>query len=176
MAPRTVAQAGIFTRMSELAWYVAHTRPRCEKKLAHYCERQGYAVTLACYRSVKKYRSKTVVFEKPLFPNYVFLQLLPAQRQKVYQSDYLANLLTVPDQNQFSQQLGDILRSLETELEVFLAPQITAGCRVKIKSGPLRGIEGWVEKRTGMVLVQLRLDFIGQAAAVKIEATELELI
>jgi transcription antitermination factor NusG len=159
-----------------VAWYVAHTRPRREKKLAEYCEREGFAATLPCYRSVKKYRGKTVVFQKPLFPNYVFLQLQPQQRQKVYQSDYVANLLEVVDQQLFEAQLGDILTALETELEIFLAPQIKAGARVKIKSGPLRGIEGFVEKRAGMTLVLLRLDFISQAAAVKIDATELELV
>ena len=162
--------------MSSPEWYVAHTRPRCEKKLADYCARQGLPVTLPCYQSVRKYRSKTVVFAKPLFPNYVFLKLLRTQRQKVYQSDYVANLLDVGDQELFDRQLGDILLSLETDLEVCLAPQIEAGRRVRIRSGPLRGLEGWVEQRSGMVFVQLRLDFIGQAAAVKIEATDLELL
>ena len=112
----------------------------------------------------------------PLFPGYVFLQLLTHQRQKVYQSDYVANLLDVPDQDLFAQQLGDILLALETDLEVRLAPQISPGTRVKIKSGPLRGLEGWVEQREGTTLVLLRLDFIAQAAAVKIDATELEMI
>ena len=56
-----------------------------------------------------------------------------------------------------------------------LAPQITAGARVRIKSGPLRGLEGCVQERAGVTMVLLRLDFISQAAAVKIEATELEI-
>ncbi|MFO1496799.1 MAG: transcription termination/antitermination NusG family protein [Verrucomicrobiota bacterium] len=159
-----------------LPWYVAHTRPRREKKLAEYCHREGFAVTLPCYRSVKKYRGKTAVFEKPLFPNYVFLRLAPPQRQSVYQSDHVANLLEVVDQELFEAQLGDILKALETELEIYLAPQISAGSRVKIKSGPLRGVEGIVEQRSGMTFVLLRLDFISQAAAVKIEASELELV
>ncbi len=161
---------------SELAWYVAHTRPRREKKLAEYCQREGFLVTLPCYRSAHKYRGKTVTFQKPLFPGYVFLQLLTQQRQKVFQSDYVANLLDVPDQETFKRQLGDILQALETDLEVFLAPHISAGSRVRIKSGPLRGLEGWVQERAGVTLVLLRLDFISQAAAVKIEATDLELI
>ncbi|MEK7685398.1 MAG: transcription termination/antitermination NusG family protein [Verrucomicrobiota bacterium] len=159
-----------------VVWFVAHTRPRCEKKLAQYCTRERFLVTLPCYRSVKKYRGKTLVFHKPLFPNYLFLQLLPHQTRKVYQSDYVANLLDVVDQELFVRQLGDILRALETEFEVRLAPHITQGCKVKIKSGPLRGLEGLVEQRTGKVLVILRLDFISQAAAVKIDATDLELI
>lgn len=159
-----------------LLWYVAHTRPRCEKKLTDYCGRQGFKFTLPLYKSVKKYRGKTEVFHKPLFPGYVFLQLLKRQRQPVFQSDYVANLLEPPDQREFEQQLEDILAALETELEVRLAPTITAGVKVRIKSGPLQGIEGWVESRKGMTEVQLRLDFIGQAAAVKMSADMLELI
>ena len=161
---------------TELAWYVAHTRPRCEKKLARYCARENLAVTLPCYQSVKKYRGKKVVFEKPLFPNYLFLQLLPEQTRKVYQSDYVANLLDVTDQKLFEEQLGDILLALDSDAEVYLAPYITTGSKVRIKSGPLRGVEGFVEQRAGQMMVILRLDFITQAAAVKIEATDLELI
>src|ERR1041385_4455048 len=175
----TIAQSPLTATLeggAALAWYVAHTRPRREKKLTEYCERESLAVTLPCYRSVKKYRGKTVVFHKPLFPNYVFLQLLPHQKQVVYQSDHVANLLEVVDQTLFAAQLGDILTALESELEIFLAPQITAGSRIKIKSGPLRGIEGIVEQRSGMTLVLLRLDFISQAAAVKMDASELDLI
>lgn len=98
------------------------------------------------------------------------------QRNLILQSDYVANLLDVHDQELFARQLGEVLRALETDLEIRLAPTIGEGARVKIKSGPLRGIEGWVEKRYGMSVVLLRLDFIGQAAAVKMEATELEMI
>lgn len=160
---------------ASLLWFVAHTRPRCEKKLAEFCVREGLTYTLPLYKSVKKYRGKTVVFHKPLFPNYVFLQLTMPQRQKAFRSDHIANLLDVPDQQEFEQQLGDILIALDKEVEIRLAPRISPGCRVKIKAGPLQGLEGWVESRTHPVEVMLRLDFIGQAAAVKVDATDLEL-
>lgn len=156
--------------MSELRWFVAHTRPRREKKLVEYCQRQGFAVTLPCYDSAHKYRGKTVVFRKPLFPGYVFLQLESTQKDSVRQSDHVANLLEVFDQEVFQQQLQDILLALEMDLEVHLAPAIGEGMRVRIKSGPLQGLEGWVEKRYGMTTVLLRLDFINQAAAVKVDA------
>lgn len=160
----------------ELAWHVAHTRPRREKKLAEYCAREGFSVTLPLYRSVKKYPGKTVTFEKPLFPNYVFLRLLPHQRKKVFQSDYVANLLDVPDQAAFQQQLDDILAALETDYEICVLPHISTGKRVKIVAGPLRGMEGYVEERQGRFIVLLRLDFIGQSAGVKVEAGDLEVI
>src|SRR5262245_27372312 len=135
--------------MSDLAWFVAHVRARCEKKLQQFCDRENIAATLPCFRSVRKYRGKVVTFQKPLFPGYVFVELLPGQRQKVVQSDHVANLLVVHDQALFIHQLGDILKALDTGLEVYLAPEIGVGCRVRIKSGPLRGVEGWVEDRYG---------------------------
>ena len=157
-------------------WHVAHTRPRCEKKLLQLCEREKLAASLPCYSSAHKYRGKTVVFQKPLFPGYVFLRLAAGQRDVVLQSKHLAVLLEIADQELFIRQLDEIHRALATNLEIRLAPDIGEGRRVKIKSGPLRGGEGWVEKRQGINTVLLRLDFIGQAAAVKLEASDLELI
>ncbi len=156
--------------MSELRWFVAHTRPRREKKLAEQCQRKGIAATLPCYSSAHKYRGKTVVFQKPLFPGYLFLQLEPAQKDFVRLNDHVANLLDVFDQQTFQQQLQDILLALEAKVGVRLVPAIGEGMRVRIKAGPLQGIEGWVEQRFGMTTVLLRLDFINQAAAVKVDA------
>lgn len=160
--------------MAALEWFVAHTRPRREKKLKDYCEQDAIPATLPCYRTVHRYRGKTVSFEKPLFPGYLFLQLLPEQRQKVLQSDHVANLLQVFDQELFARQLEEILLALETDVEIFMAPEIGKGCRVKIKYGALRGMEGWVEDRYGPTTVLLRLDFIGKAAALKMAADQLE--
>jgi transcription antitermination factor NusG len=162
--------------VSELIWFVVHSKPRREKKVVEYCERQGFACTFPCYDSAHKYRGKTVVFQKPLFPGYVFLQLEPGQRSAVAQSDHVATLLDVFDQETFARQLGEILVALDSDLEIRLAPNIGPGTRVKIRSGPLQGLEGWVEDRYGRSTVLLRLDFINQAAAVKLDADLLELV
>ena len=141
-----------------------------------YLDRELIYNILPTVQSVHKYRGKTVSFDKPLFPGYVFLKTHPLSRQKVYQSDYVANLLDVPDQEGFHSQLAYIFEAIESGCELKLAPEIGAGKRVIIKSGPMRGIEGWVEDRYGSSTVLLRLDFIGQAAALSMEADMLELV
>ena len=88
----------------------------------------------------------------------------------------MANLLDIPDQQTFEQQLETILAALETDYEISALPHISVGKRVKIKSGALRGMEGYVEERMGKLLVLLRLEFIGQTAAVRVDASDLELI
>lgn len=91
-------------------WYVAHTRPRCEKKLVAWCGRAEHASELPTYVSVRKYRGKEATFHKPLFPGYVFLRLSIQGKREVMQSDYVANLLVPPDQVEFEAQLAVFCR------------------------------------------------------------------
>ena len=162
--------------MDESIWYVAHTRPRCEKKLRQWCQREDFMSHLPTFMSVRKYSRKEVTFHKPLFPGYLFLSLSPQNARKVVQSDYVANLLKPPDQQEFETQLHDILRAVETMEEIWLGPTISPGTRVFIKKGPLAGMEAWVEKRSGPGTALLRLDFIGQAAAIGVSVEDLGLL
>jgi transcriptional antiterminator RfaH len=161
---------------ANLRWFVVHTKPRSEKKLAAFCEKEGIHCLLPCYNSVRRYPRKIAVFAKPLFPNYLFVLLQPGQKRLVAQNDYSANILEVPDQEELAAQLKWIMQALESSTEVLIAPYVAVGKRVRIKNGPLRGVEGWVENRFGVTEVVLRLDFISQAAAVRVNAADLELL
>lgn len=161
-------------QLEESLWFVAHVRPRCEKKLQEFCHREGFPTTLPIFKSVKKYRRKKVEFLKPLFPGYLFLNVDRLSSSKVRQNQYVANLLEPPDQFEFASQLQQILEALSSESEVRLCPNIVEGQRVRVKLGPLRGIEGIVLQRQGALEIQLRLDFIGQAAALRVDADQVE--
>lgn len=165
---------GLNGLQQESLWFVAHVRPRCEKKLQDFCLREGFSTTLPLFHSVKKYRRKKVEFLKPLFPGYLFLHVDPFSASKVRQNDYTANLLEPPDQFEFATQLQQILDALSSDSEVRLCPNIVEGQRVRIRLGPLRGIEGIVIQRQGALELQLRLDFIGQAAALRVDADQVE--
>jgi len=156
-------------------WFVAYTRPRCEKKFSKFCTGEGLNYKLPLYGSVKSYRGKTLIFQKPLFPSYVFLQLQTPECARVRQNRYVVRLLQPLDQSEFQAQLADILKALESQREVRLAPSIRDGQRVTLKSGPLQGLEGIVVRRDGTTEVLMKLDFIGQAASVRVTVDELEL-
>lgn len=159
----------------EDAWFVAHTRPRCEKKLQRWCHRESFTSCLPTYISVRKYASKEVRFSKPLFPGYLFLSFSRENIRVVKQSQYIANLLEPPNQGEFEIQLGEIMKATTLADEMRVAPSIGPGTRVVIKRGPLAGIEAWVEDRSGIETVILRLDFIGQGAIVNVPVQDLDL-
>lgn len=157
-----------------LVWWVAHTRPRAEKKVVEHCEREGIVPNLPLYRSVKRYRGKKVEFQKPLFPGYVFVKADPSAATRLRGHRHVANLLEPPDQAEFKEQLEAILTALGTDREIQVAPHVVEGVRVRMLTGPLRGLEGRVLRRDGVIEVVLWLDVLGQGASVRVSADELE--
>ena len=156
-------------------WFVAYTRPRCEKKLARYCEQAGFSVTLPCLRSVRQYRRKKVEFNKPLFPGYVFFRCAPWLTRVVQQNQYVARVLYVPDQRTFEVQLEQIMCALQSGLLVVRDIRVDIGTLARIKAGPLVGISGKVVKIVHQAAVVLSLNFIGQGAAVLVDIADLEI-
>lgn len=161
---------------TEEPWCVIHTLARCEKQVIVWASREGIPAELPLYQTVHRYRGKTVRFEKPLFPGYVFLRQAQAGHGKIQQNRHVARVLIPPDAEEFDRQLGDILIAVRAGLEIRPVPDVVAGVRVNIINGPLRGLEGVVERRDESMEVVLRLDFIGQAAAVRMLATDVEVI
>lgn len=139
-----------------------------------FCRREGLVVSLPCVKSLKKYTRKSVEFEKPLFPGYLFFRSSFHQVHRVHQNDHTANVLRVSDQTLFEQQLGEILSALSTGC-IMCAGSISLGKAVQIRSGPLSGLSGRiVTVNANSATVCLRLDFIGQGALVVVETANVE--
>lgn len=157
-------------------WLVVHTLSRAEKKLAEWARREGFRVELPSYVSVKRYRGKVVRFEKVLFPGYVFILAEGRDGARIQQNRHAARVLVPPDMGEFDRQLREILSAIDAGLEIRPVSGIQVGTRVRISSGPLRGMEGLVERLEAPLSVVLRLDFISEAAAVRLETTDVEVV
>ena len=157
-------------------WTVAHTRPRAEKRLADHCERLNIAYRLPLRRSVRRYAGQTVVFKCPMFPGYVFLESEVNEAQPLFATGHLARLLSVQTFQalELEQQLNSIETALSQDLDLEFCPEIRSGIQVRIRYGVLRGTLAWVQERRGQTEVILRIDFIGQAAVLRLEADALE--
>jgi transcription antitermination factor NusG len=156
-------------------WMVASTRPRCEKKLNVFCEKFGFSSKLPIYPSVRKYPRKVVTFHKPLFPGYLFLNISPIVKQELYQSNFVARIISAKNQELFRKQLNDVLFAIDNGFSIQPAPDVVEGAKVRIKSGPMRGVEGYVQERKGVFQAILRIDFIKEAAMVTLNVDDLEL-
>lgn len=183
MSPELVNSCGVppgqgmmEQKKKPLLWCVVYTKPRSEKKFARYCDDHFLSYELPTYKSVRKYPRKKVIFYKPYFPGYVFVHTIEDNYKVIRGSQHLHSLLKVIDQELFVKQLCNVLTAINSGIKLLPVPEVKAGVKVKIRSGPMQGVEGVVERRQGICKVYLTLDFIGQGIAATMDADKLEVI
>lgn len=158
------------------AWLVCHTRPRCEKKFAALMQAEAFEHYLALVPSVRQYRQQTKRFTKPLFPGYVFACVPPEKKARIFQQDLLARAITVDDEPRFLRQLADVKAIVASGYELTVRPLLQRGRRVKIISGALHGLEGFVDDPTNPQGVVLSVDVLQQGLLVKVPAENLQVL
>jgi len=161
-------------------WWVCHCKPRCEKKFAALMQAHGFAHYLPLASSERRYGARIKRFTKPLFPGYVFAEVPPEKKALIYQQDLLARALEVEDVPRLLAQLDDVRALLTSGLDFTLRPFLTKGRRVRIVSGPLKGLEGFVESpedhggRLGSSGVLLSVDVLQQGLLVPVPLADLK--
>lgn len=161
---------------AEPRWFVCHTKPRCEKKFADLLVREQFTHYLALIDSVRRYGAQKKVFTKPLFPGYVFAQIAPEMKTRVYQQDLLVRALMVENEPLFLHQLADVRAVCASGYEAALHPLIRRGTRVRVSGGPLHGLEGFVDDPVNPKGIVVSVDVLQQGLLVRLPLESLKLL
>jgi transcription antitermination factor NusG len=157
-------------------WWVAHTKSRNEKALAHDLIGREVSYFLPMVWKVRHVRSRRIKSLLPLFSGYLFFCGDERQRVEVLKTNRVASLIEVKDQQLLVNELSAIEKALQTGTALQRHKYIRTGQRCRVTAGPLRDIEGVVEQsKTGSRLI-LKVDMLGQAASVEIDSDLIEII
>jgi transcriptional antiterminator RfaH len=157
-------------------WWVAHTKSRNEKALAHDLISRSVSYFLPMTWKVRHTRGRKIKSLLPLFAGYLFFCGSEQQRIEVLKTNRVASLINVKDQQRLVAELSAIERALQTGAALQRHKYIKAGQRCRVTAGPLRNIEGVVQQsRTGARLI-LNVDMLGQAASVEVDSDLIEII
>ena len=86
-------------------WWVAHTRSRNEKALAHDLIRKQISYFLPMTWRVRRQRGRTIRSLLPLFSGYLFFCGEEDHRIELLKTNRVANLIEVKDQEKLLQEL-----------------------------------------------------------------------
>lgn len=159
-------------------WVVAHLKSRQEKAFAHDLVREGipYYLPMVEKRTRRRDNGKLRKSILPLFPGYVAVAAPEGLWEELYKRHRLSSLIPVTLQEEFTQELLKIHRVLASTEKVETAPLFSEGQRVRVKAGPLMGLEGEVVSYQGETMFLLRVSMFQQAVRVEIEDAYLEAI
>jgi len=160
------------------AWYVVHTRPKCEHIAAGLMAGlEGVETYCPRIRFQKNTRRGKVWFIEALFPSYFFARFVPAESMRAVnysQSvikvvDFGGNLTSVPD------EAIAVLKSEMKDVEICeVEVGVKVGDVVELTEGPMRGMKGIVNAMlTGVERVRILLEFLGRENAVEVPLSKI---
>jgi len=161
---------------NDAAWHALYTRHQHEKVVAQALSGKGFDVFLPQYRSVHRWKDRQKDCQLPLFPNYVFIR---------GGLDRMLNIVTTPGVHFLiswggrpadipSAEIEVIRRLVESPFQVEPHPFLKCGDLVRIKSGPLEGIEGILVRKTRGIRLVLSVEMLSKSAAVEVDANMVE--
>jgi transcription antitermination factor NusG len=157
-------------------WFAVYTSSRHEKCVAlHFAERK-IGNFLPLYRKTHRWKKRAPVsLELPLFPNYIFVNIAPRERNAVLGvPGVLAMVGRGPTPSALPDGEIESLRSGMESLRLEPHPYLVAGERVRISAGAMAGMEGILIRKKNEVRVVLTLDLIQRSVAVEVNADDVE--
>jgi transcription antitermination factor NusG len=130
------------------------------------------------YGSVRRWKDRRVRLDLPLFPGYVFVHLALHDRLRVLQTPSVVRLvgfggqpIPLPDQ-----EIETLRRGLAYEIRIEPHPYLKVGRRVRVRTGPLQGLEGILVRQKNVSRFVVSLDLIMRSVAAEIDVAELEAV
>lgn len=155
-------------------WWVAHTKSRNEKALAHDLMAKDVSYFLPMTLKVQRRSHRTHKSLLPLFTGYLFFCGDEHGRVELLKTNRVANLLEVMDQDGLVKELVRFEQALRAGAPLTPHKYLKKGQVCRVIAGPLLGLEGIVIEHRGGPRLVLQIDMLGQAASVEIDIDMIE--
>ena len=166
-----------FTFDDEIQWWAVYTRSRQEKELMRTLVALG--ISFYCPIIPHRFRSpsgRLRTSHLPLFSNYLFMYSDGFNRYRALKSNLISKTIEVKNGLELTHDLRQIQRLIQLGLPLTVETRLQPGSKVRIKAGPLGGVEGVILKRQGADYLFVAVNFLQQGALIKLEDFEVELV
>jgi transcription antitermination factor NusG len=157
-------------------WYAIYNCANHEKKVAEQLALRGAEHFLPVYESVRRWKDRKVRLVLPLFPGYVFVRMALQDRFRILQIPSVACLVGfggVPAELS-ENEIAQVRELLQPEHRAQPFPYLRAGQRVRVCSGPLRGLKGSIVRRANGNRFVISLDAIQRSMAIELAGLDLQ--
>ena len=160
------------------AWHALHTRYQHEKAVAEILTHEGFEIFLPLYPAIHQWKDRIKHLSLPLYPCYVFLRGGLDRKLQLLKTPGVHGIVgtagrpgVIPES-----EITAIRLAVENTLHIQPHPFLKCGDRVRIKSGPLLGIEGILVRKHDRYRLVLSVEMLGSSVAVEVDGSIVERI
>jgi transcription antitermination factor NusG len=159
-------------------WYAVQTRSRFEKIVRAELTALEVENYLASVNQLHQWKDRKKVVEEALFPGYVFVRLADGNgsRVRVLRTNGVVRILgtgqnieAIPDC-----EIDSIRQMLASGSECHPHPFIREGSRIRVRRGPLEGLEGWLVRTKSQARLVLSIDLLSQSVSTEVGFADVE--
>lgn len=160
------------------AWYAVYTKFQHDKSAAAQLERKDFEVFFPVYRTVHRWKDRNQIVVLPLFPCYLFLRT---------ELDRKIEILRTAGVRSIVESAGHACAVPESEIEAVRKicsttsrfqphPFLQQGDLVRIRKGPLFGMEGFFVRTKNHYRVVVSVELLQKGVAVEVDLADVELV
>ena len=156
----------------QFAWFALQVRAQQEKSVADRLSGAGYELFLPLYKCRRRWSDRIKEFALPLFPGYLFCRFNLLDRLPILKTPGVIQIVgsnrvpTPVDEAEISAVQTLVASDLPNQPWPFLA----VGDRIRIESGPLRGLEGILTACKGSHRLVVSVTLLQRSVAVEIDS------
>ncbi len=160
-----------------MKWYAIHTRSRHEKQVDMFLSERGIETFLPLVHTLSRRKDRKKYIDTPLFPGYMFVNV---DKERLFDVKYTRGVTRIigtdidvptpiPDK-----QILDLKSITESDVQLDQFPYLEKGRAVRVKAGPLKGIEGILVERKGHYKLVIRIDLLQKGAAAEVFISDID--
>ncbi len=163
----------ITSNIEQQKWYALYVNSRAEKKVMQVLLNKHIEAYVPLVKNLKQWSDRKRFVEVPLFSGYVFVKINALKNQEVLQTKGVVNFVRhmgqiAPIRDLEIDRLKQIV-SLGYHMDAEVANrEYNEGERIRILSGPLKNIEGFVLNNNSEHFIEVLLESIGYCIKVKL--------
>ena len=155
-------------------WWVAHTKSRNEKALAHDLLGRRINYFLPMSWKLRRRAGRKIRSLLPVFAGYLFFCGDENQRIEVLRTNRVAGIIVVSDQGRLVKELTQVEKAIRTGVPLLPHKYLKAGRLVRVTAGPMADLQGIVVRSKNVTRLVLQVDILGEATSVEVDADIIE--
>ncbi len=173
-----IEQDSLYDRLNRTPhWFALKTRSRHEVKVEHQLKQKGIECFLPTYESIRYWSDRKKKIELPLFSCYLFVKITLKEKMNALQTDGAVHFVVfenmpapIPDY-----QINSLKKIIDNKMPIAHVNDWSVGQKVEVKSGPLKGVQGKIQKIKNKSQLIVLIDALSQAVSVEIDDKEVKL-
>ena len=164
----------IVCKPTDRQWWVLYTKARQEKAVSR--DLLGYQIPfyLPLVKKTSVRRGRRISSYIPLFAGYVFLYGSEEERIRSLTTNRISRILSVDAPGRLVHDLRQVRQLIASNAPLTIESRLVPGDHVRVRHGPLAGLEGTVLTRRGQTRLLVSVNFLQQGASVEVDDFLLE--